>query len=134
MADQPAPSPIDPDEFELRKRLPPRFSRQPNDVYLTQRTNFKAQLGRCLRLLEEKGFQELTLHGLGPAINRASNLALQLKRRGLGSLQIEVNTATLHLTDDLLPLIDDAEQTVQRRPVSAIHIRVFKSHTPVTDY
>lgn len=131
MAESQSAAYVDPDEFELKRRLPTRFSRKATDVYVTVRTNFKAQLGRCLHLLEEKGETEVTLHGLGPAINRALNLALQLKRRGLGSLDCEVNTATMNLTDDLLPLLDEGEQKTRQRQVSAIHIRVFKTQKPV---
>jgi len=32
---------IDDVEYELRKRLPPRFLTRQNDVYITKQTNFK---------------------------------------------------------------------------------------------
>ena len=35
---------FDPEEYLLRKRLPPKFPKRLNDVYITKKTNFKAQL------------------------------------------------------------------------------------------
>lgn len=84
----------DPEEYELRKRLPSKFPTRKNDVYVTRRTNFKAQAERCRKLLDQ-GFDEIWIHGLGPAINRGINLALQLKRQMLGTVDVDVKTATV---------------------------------------
>lgn len=123
----------DNEEYELRKRLPVRFPLHKNDVYITRRTNFKAQLERCRKLLDA-GFTEIYIHGLGTAVNRAINLALQLKRRGLGTLDIATNTSTMEVTDDLLPLLDDLEPKTRVRYVSAIHIKLFLAENPVTNF
>ena len=37
---------LDPEEYTLRKRLPPSLPRRNSDVYVTNKTNFKAQLDR----------------------------------------------------------------------------------------
>ena len=37
---------LDPEEFTLRKRLPPSLPKRHSDVYVTNKTNFKAQLNR----------------------------------------------------------------------------------------
>lgn len=124
---------MDDEEYQIRKRLPPRFPSRKNDVYITRRTNFKAQLARCEKLLDS-GFDSVYIHGLGAAVNRAINLALQLKRRGLGSLDMAVNTSTVGVTDDLEPLLDDMESQTRVRNCSAIHIKIFRADSPVTDY
>ena len=49
---------------------------------------------------------ELTIHGLGAAIHRAINLALQLQETSSYSLQLSATTSTVELTDDLEPLTD----------------------------
>uniref|UniRef100_A0A914WAV0 Ribonuclease P protein subunit p20 n=1 Tax=Plectus sambesii TaxID=2011161 RepID=A0A914WAV0_9BILA len=124
---------FDSEEFELRKHLPPRFATRKNDVYITKRTNFGAQMARCEKLLEGQ-FNEIYVHGLGNAVNRAINLSLQLKRRALGSIDLDVNTSTMEMTDDLIPLVDDADFRTRSRFVSAVHIRVFRPDSPVDDY
>jgi len=124
---------MDDEEFQVRKRLPPRLPVRKNDVYITRRTNFKAQLSRCEKLLDS-GFDTINIHGLGAAVNRAINLALQLKRRGLGSLDLAINTSTVEVTDDLEPLLDDLESQSRVRNCSAIHIKLFRSDHPVLDF
>lgn len=57
---------------------------------------YKAQLKRCEKLLES-GEPELIIHGLGAAVNRACNLALQLKGNHCGTLELDINTATTDL-------------------------------------
>ena len=37
---------LDPEEFSLRKRLPPSLPKRNTDVYVTNKTDFKAQLHR----------------------------------------------------------------------------------------
>jgi len=134
---------IDKEEYEIRKRLPPRYPVSKNDLYITRRTNFKAQLSKCQKLLESGGFDEIYVHGLGSAVNRAINLGLQVKRRGLGSLDLAVNTSTVEVTDELEPLLmeDDAaaaaasETPLTRiRNCSAVHIKIFRCESAVQDY
>jgi len=124
---------MDDEEYQIQKRLPPRFPVRKNDVYVTRRTNFKAQIARCQKLLDN-GYDAIYIHGLGAAVNRAINLSLQLKRRGLGSLDLAINTSTVEVTDDLEPLLDDLESQVRVRNCSAVHIKIFRPDLPVTDY
>ena len=69
------------DEYILRKRLPEHLPQRANDVYINMNTNFSAQMKRCQQLLDnsETSVDSLVIHGLGKAINRAINMALQLK-------------------------------------------------------
>ena len=43
----------DPEEYAIRKRLPPNLPRRPIDIYITNKTAFKAQIERCQSLLDK---------------------------------------------------------------------------------
>lgn len=122
---------LDPVEYTLRKRLPHRLPRRPNDIYVNMKTDFKAQLARCQKLLDggtrgQNACTEIYIHGLGLAINRAINIALQLQAGSFGSLQVAANTSTVELVDELEPETDAREPLTRIRNNSAIHIRVFR--------
>ncbi|CAG9786853.1 unnamed protein product [Diatraea saccharalis] len=112
--------------YAVKKRLPLRPVEGDNVIFITKKTNFKAQLDKCCDLLT-KGEKEIILHGLGAAIQRCCNLALQLEILFSGTYQIEVNTGTVDLVDDLEPLSDDLDFGSQVRHSSSIHIRVFRT-------
>ncbi|KAK1889941.1 Ribonuclease P protein subunit p20 [Dissostichus eleginoides] len=84
-------------------------------------------LARCQKLLEGGGHREICVHGLGLAINRAINIALQLQASSQGVLQLAANTSTVELVDDLEPEDPDeaGEHLTRTRNNSAIHIKVF---------
>uniref|UniRef100_A0A672UI99 POP7 homolog, ribonuclease P/MRP subunit n=2 Tax=Strigops habroptila TaxID=2489341 RepID=A0A672UI99_STRHB len=74
------------------------------DVFVTARTDFRAQLRRCQRLLAPGGGSaapappsELRLHGLGLAVPRAINLALQLQAAAPGALRLHASTSSVTL-------------------------------------
>ena len=69
------------EEYMLRKRLPERLPKRANDVYINMMTNFSVQMKRCQQILDnsELSGDGLVIHGLGKAVNRAINMALQLK-------------------------------------------------------
>ncbi|XP_023685028.1 ribonuclease P protein subunit p20 isoform X1 [Paramormyrops kingsleyae] len=119
---------MDPVEFTLRKRLPRKLPRRRNDVYVNMKTDFRAQLARCQKLLDAagSGHREIYIHGLGLAISRAINIALQLQACSQGALQLAANTSTVELVDDLEPDDpDEGEVLTRTRNNSAIHIKVF---------
>ena len=73
----------DNEEYQLVKKLPKRFPTRFNDVYVTNKTDFKAQLKKCENILtgltkstdknpsiQKEPSNELVLHAIGPAINR----------------------------------------------------------------
>ncbi|KPI95650.1 PREDICTED: uncharacterized protein LOC106115667 [Papilio xuthus] len=112
--------------YAFKKRLPVRPIDGNNVIFVTKKTNFKAQLDKCCDLLT-RGEKEIILHGLGAAIQRCCNLALQLEILFSGTCQIEVNTGTVDLVDDLEPLVDDLDFGSQVRHSSSIHIRIFRT-------
>ncbi|TRY85276.1 hypothetical protein DNTS_013228 [Danionella cerebrum] len=116
---------MDPVEYVLRKRLPRKLPKRRNDVYVNMKTDFKAQLARCQKLLD--AHREICIHGLGLAINRAINIALQLQATSQGALELAANTSTVELIDDLEPEDPDeaGEPLTRTRNNSAIHIKVF---------
>ncbi|KAK2584043.1 hypothetical protein KPH14_006493 [Odynerus spinipes] len=110
----------------LRKRQPIGLIKRENkDIYVTNKTNFKAQLNNCERLFNA-GVSEIVIHGLGAAINRACNLALQLKEIHHNTLDLDIKTSTAELIDDFEPLDDNHDYEMNIRRNSAIHIRVFR--------
>ncbi|XP_069502116.1 ribonuclease P protein subunit p20 [Ambystoma mexicanum] len=113
-------------EYTLRKRLPHKLPRRKNDIYVNMKTDFKAQLVRCQKLLDSGNFSEICIHGLGLAINRAINIALQLEANSFGTLSVAASTSTVELVDDLEPETDDGEPMARTRNNSAIHIKVFR--------
>ncbi|XP_071963330.1 ribonuclease P protein subunit p20-like [Antedon mediterranea] len=113
---------IDSNEFILRKRLPPKLPKRQNDIYINTKTDFNAQLQRCRKILDS-GCDDVTIHGLGAAVNRAINLALRVQELSQGSLELAVNTSTVELTDDI---VGDGEITTRERNNSAVHIKIYK--------
>uniref|UniRef100_A0A023FBG0 Putative ribonuclease p protein subunit p20 n=2 Tax=Triatoma infestans TaxID=30076 RepID=A0A023FBG0_TRIIF len=108
----------------IKKRVPPRESKRPGDVYITNKSNFKAQLNECLKKLGNG--EEITLHGLGAAVTRAVNLALQIGEKLGATHIIDVTTSTLQVVDDLEPLHDSIDPLTQTRSNSSVRIKIYK--------
>ncbi|OQV21100.1 putative Ribonuclease P protein subunit p20 [Hypsibius exemplaris] len=120
----------DPAEYQLISHLPRRFPKGPGDVYLTLKTPFRAQMQKCKKLLEASGCREVTLHGMGAAVNRAVNLALQLQSDFGGDLlELSPTTGSVEMTDELEPLRDDLDPISQSRFVSVIKIKISFTRT-----
>ena len=120
---------MDVEEVLLRKRLPRKLPKRKNDIYISRKTNPKVQLERCKKLLES-GANEMYIHGLGAAVNRAMVLALKLQAQSAGSLQLAPCTSTVETVDDLEPENEDMEPETQTRNSSAIHIHVYRPEQP----
>lgn len=123
---------LDAEETRLVSCLPPQMPRRGFDVYVTRRTNFPAQLARCRKLLRRPPHL-CWVHGLGAALPRAANLALQLSDEL--AAPPAVYTSTVVCTDRLMaalggPEEDEAEGKGsgggrdRRRFKSALHIRM----------
>ncbi|KAM3721894.1 NADPH:adrenodoxin oxidoreductase [Dirofilaria immitis] len=116
---------IDEIEYELRKNLPPQFPKAKNDVYITRHTSIAAQKARIIRLLDEK-MDEVVLHGLGTAVSRTINVALQIQRKLVDTVKLDVKTGTIKVTDSLFPLYDEVDFKTRNRLISAVHIRISR--------
>ncbi|VDN58361.1 unnamed protein product [Dracunculus medinensis] len=116
---------IDTVEYEIKKGLPPRFPRTKSDIYITRHTSIGAQKARIEKLLDNK-FNSVTLHGLGAAVNRTVNVALQIQRKLVDSVKLDVRTSTVRVTDDLFPLYDEVDFKTNVRNISAVHIKITR--------
>lgn len=114
---------FDKEEFSIRKRLPPNLPKRNIDVYVTNKTAFKAQLERCKKLIDQ-GESEIYLHSLGAAIPRALNLALQIQKFYGSGVCLDTATSTVELTDDFEPLHGDLQAESQSRYNSAVHVKI----------
>ncbi|XP_053994614.1 ribonuclease P protein subunit p20 [Hylaeus volcanicus] len=113
-------------DYTIRRRQPFNLPGKRNkDIFVTNKTNFKAQLKKCEKLLSS-GNSEVIIHGLGAAVYRACNLALQLKEIHYGGMELDIKTSTTSIIDDFEPLHDSMEYETINRSNSAVHIRVFR--------
>jgi ribonuclease P/MRP protein subunit RPP20 len=112
----------DPEEYALFKRLNTKqFSKRPNDIYVTRKTHFKAQLERCMKLISSNGnHRDIHIFGMGLALQRTINLALQFQMKT--NCQLQTKIASVEVTDHLMPLLDDLEPKSDTRWVSSIEI------------
>lgn len=72
-------------------------------IYIFRHTKLAAQKARVTRMLNEK-VDEVTLHGLGAAISRTINVALQIQRKLADTVQLNVRTGTIKVN---LPFFSD---------------------------
>lgn len=113
-------------DYVIKRRQPfGSASKRSKDVFVTNRTNFKAQLRKCEKLLND-GMSEVIIHGLGAAVNRACSLALQLREAHYGGIELDIKTSTVSIIDDFEPLDDDLDYETVTRNNSAVHIRAFR--------
>lgn len=119
----------DNEEYKIVKKLPKRFPAQPHDVYVSQKTDFRAQYEKCKYILANgatsgaESQREVNLYAMGSAINRAINLALRLKKES-HCQELSCFTSTIALEDDLIPLVDHLELSVQHRYISAVYLKL----------
>ncbi|XP_017034660.1 ribonuclease P protein subunit p20 [Drosophila kikkawai] len=106
------------------RKQPPRPTSNRHNIYITSKTDFKAQQRRCEELLNA-GAKEIFLHCMGFSITRGLNLALRLVHNSEGALSYAINTSTIQLVDELHPLCDAEDVTFRQRNNSALHIKVF---------
>ena len=69
----------DNEEYTVVKKLPSRFPTDFNHIYVTNKTDIKAQLNKCNKIIHESITAknekvEVWLHAMGPAINRSRKI------------------------------------------------------------
>lgn len=125
---------------------------------MTGLDSFQAQMNQCRKAIEtEDG--EIYIHCVGNAIKRGITLALKLIEESNNGLAYEANTSTIDLigkfhtrctsyivksvwkldcfiklsvTDDLHPLNDEEDFSIQKRKNSCLHIRIFRQSNTIT--
>ncbi|KAJ8963805.1 hypothetical protein NQ317_008853 [Molorchus minor] len=110
----------------FRKRQPQKPERGANVLYISTKTNIKAQLERCNKLINDNE-NEIIIYCLGAAVQRGTLLALQICEQQI-AFNIHTNTLSTELIDDLEPAVDEADYEIQKRFNSALRIRVFSSN------
>jgi len=113
-------------KFSVKKRPPPKEYNRPNDIYIGERSTFESQIVKCRKLLDGDVYNEIFLHGLGKAIPKTINLAIKVKDIYFGTVDHSVNTTTVKLIDDLVPLDGETQPSQQHRTTSSVLIRVFR--------
>lgn len=90
---------------------------------------------RCRKLLESGSYEAIYIHGLGNAVDRAINIALQLtlsssvsEDSAASAIFLSANTSTVDVIDDFEPLCDDNEPASRMRQSSAIHIKLVRGN------
>jgi ribonuclease P/MRP protein subunit RPP20 len=124
---------LESEEYILRKRLPNHLPKRDNDIYVNMKTNFSIQLKKCEHIIDCGQYEELFIHGLGKAVNRAINMALQLQSNN--GLEISCNTSSVDMIDDFEPIginRDLLQSMTQKRTISAIHIKLFRKQQTKT--
>lgn len=88
----------------FKKRAPPKNFTRKNDIYVTNKTDFRATLKKCEKILNsEEG--EVFLHCIGAAINRGINLSLKLSEEY--NFKFEANTSTINLIGEYNSIFED---------------------------
>lgn len=119
--------------FVRQRRTPQHHTpKRKNDIYVNKQSDFKCQLERAQKLLDS-GYNEIYIHGLGAAINRAGNLALQLKQRGHGNIELSAQTFSTQVVDDFRSVNEEQESYSEARTKSSIKIKVYRICTDETD-
>jgi len=114
------------ENHSFKKRPTSKPYQRKEDIYVTNKSNFKAQINQCEAILNTENINEIFLHCVGNAISRGINLALTLIANSNNGLGYEANTSTLELIDDFHPLHDDDDFSLQKRLNSCLHIRVYR--------
>ncbi|KAJ3295935.1 ribonucleases P/MRP protein subunit pop7 [Rhizoclosmatium sp. JEL0117] len=111
----------------ITKRAPQRKPTLESDVYVSRKSNFKAVCKRCETLLKTQKVSHVMVHGLGAAVTKAVSIALAVKD-SMPGIELHVTTSTVNLIDDVINEDDeDADDQVNERKNSAIHIRITRT-------
>ncbi|KAJ1842082.1 hypothetical protein H4S02_000911 [Coemansia sp. RSA 2611] len=109
----------------IKKRKPLRPSTSRADIYVTRdRRKFNSFMRRARKLLVERNYPSVTIHGLGAAIPTAIKLATALKASVGEQVTMETTTHTVTLYDDIVLQDESADISTQARQNSAVQIKM----------
>ncbi|KAJ2496725.1 hypothetical protein IWW47_003747 [Coemansia sp. RSA 2052] len=112
-------------EGTVKKRKPIRPSVSRSDIYVTREPRkFQALVNRARRLLVDRNYPSVTIHGLGAAIPQAIKVANVVKASLSDQATMDVTTDTVNMYDDIVPTDPSEDMVTQVRQNSAIHIRM----------
>lgn len=107
----------------IRKRGIVRAATLKTDIYVSRKSAYPALLKRATQLLEDNTIKSFVIHGMGAALNRAIELALELQQSYPQRFKWDITTDTVKLIDDVE---EEASSSVETRCNSAIHIAINK--------
>ncbi|KAG4068759.1 hypothetical protein HA402_002450 [Bradysia odoriphaga] len=85
------------ENHSFKKRPTSKPYQRKEDIYVTNKSNFKAQINQCETILNTENINEIFLHCVGNAISRGINLALTLIANSNNGLGYEANTSFIEL-------------------------------------
>ncbi|KAI9229527.1 MAG: hypothetical protein DHS80DRAFT_29756 [Piptocephalis tieghemiana] len=115
----------------IRKRRPVRPHTRPDDMYITTRSSLAGQVSQAKNMLCREKYDQVRIHGLGKAVERAVEVALALEQAMERRVTMVVETKSVQLMDDLIPDDEDEEMGRQSRINSAILITVKRDPSVV---
>ncbi|KAI9468325.1 hypothetical protein LPJ78_002541 [Coemansia sp. RSA 989] len=109
----------------IKKRKPLRPSNSRADIYVTRdRRKFSSFMLRARKLLAERNYPSITIHGLGAAIPTAIKVAAATKTSLGDQVQMETSTHTVTLYDDIAMKDGSSDVSTQARQNSAVQIKM----------
>eukprot|EP00669_Euglena_mutabilis_P004064 TRINITY_DN15199_c0_g1_i1.p1 TRINITY_DN15199_c0_g1~~TRINITY_DN15199_c0_g1_i1.p1 ORF type:complete len:169 (+),score=7.57 TRINITY_DN15199_c0_g1_i1:68-508(+) len=110
------------------KRAVPHSIPAATDLYITHGTPTSAYRDRVLKLFRSPNVPCVVLHALGAQISRCCALALEIQNECLHSVRLLLETGSVPLTADVLP-VDELQEDgdVSERVGSSVRICVQKS-------
>ncbi|KAJ2004047.1 hypothetical protein GGI02_005959 [Coemansia sp. RSA 2322] len=112
-------------EGAVKKRKPIRPSVARSDIYVTRDPKkFQSQVNRARRLLLDRHYPSIAIHGLGAAIPQAISIASAVKACLSDETTMDVTTDTVNIYDDIVPTDTTKDIATQVRQTSAIHIKM----------
>ncbi|KAJ2898874.1 hypothetical protein GGI21_000545 [Coemansia aciculifera] len=112
-------------EGAVKKRKPIRPSQSRSDIYATREPRkFQSHVNRARKLLLNRNYPSVTIHGLGAAIPQAIKISNAVKASLGDQTTMDVTTDTVNMYDDIVPADPSEDIVTQVRQNSAIHIRM----------
>ncbi len=108
--------------FKRVKRAAPKGATSARVVWVSRRTRQAHLIKRLSAMLDKN--EAVMVNGLGAAVLPAVDLCLELNRRWNNNLTLDVITDTVQLTDEMRPLEDGEDASVETRLNSAVRIAV----------
>lgn len=79
----------------------PKKRYKSNEIFVNLQSNFKSQLVRCQKIMNNIEFDEVVIRGLGKAMGRSERLAQQLNENNYRTFDISKEKYTLEIEEDL---------------------------------
>lgn len=71
-----------------------------NEIFVNRKSNFKSQLVKCQKIMDDIKFDQLVIHGLGKAIDRSINLAQELNSNNFNTFEVKRKDVIVNIKED----------------------------------